>query len=437
MKSLRIGPIARVAGTVELPGSKSLSNRVLLLAALARGTTEVRNLLDSDDVSHMRAALKTLGVETSVSENRRRCIVRGQGGPFASRSAELFLGNAGTAMRPLAAALCLGNGAFILRGDARMHERPIGDLVTALRSAGAAIDYLGEPGFPPLQIHAHGLRGGSIRIEGGTSSQFLSALLMAAPLAEEASVIELTGTLVSKPYVEMTCAVMRRFGAVIETPAPGVYRVPGRQSYTSIDAFAVEGDASSASYFLAAAAISGGTVRVEGIGTSATQGDVRFVDVLERMGAVVRRSDDWLEVTGTGHLEGVEIDGRDIPDAAMTAATTALFANGTTRIRGVANWRVKETDRIAAMAHELRKLGASVTEHEDGLEISPPAQLKPATIDTYNDHRMAMSFSLAALGDVTIEINDPGCTSKTFPDYFETLIRLATPLSRDAYSAQP
>ncbi|MBK8012984.1 MAG: 3-phosphoshikimate 1-carboxyvinyltransferase [Deltaproteobacteria bacterium] len=427
MKSLRIGPLARVEGTVELPGSKSLSNRVLLLAALARGTTEVRNLLDSDDVRHMRAALKALGVELEATDGGRRCTVLGQGGPFAVRSAELFIGNAGTAMRPLTAALCLGHGDFKIGGDARMHERPIEDLVSALRSAGATIEYLQTPGFPPLLIRARGLSGGEIRIDGRTSSQFLSAMLMAAPLAKKTSVIELTGTLVSKPYVDMTCSIMRRFGAVIETPAPGTYLVPGNQAYVSVDTLAVEGDASSASYFLAAAAISGGTVRVRGVGTAATQGDVRFVDVLERMGAQVRRGEDWLEVTGIGPLRAVEVDGRDIPDAAMTAATTALFAKGTTRIFGVANWRVKETDRIAAMTNELRKLGASVTVHDDGLDISPPKRLSPATIDTYNDHRMAMSFSLAALGDVSIEINDPDCTAKTFPDYFTTLRRLSTP----------
>ena len=426
-KSLTIEAIRRVNGTIQLPGSKSLSNRLLLLAALARGTTRIDNLLDSDDVSHMLAALAQLGVQVELADDRTTCTVHGAGGPFPTPAApvELFLGNAGTAMRPLCAALCLGDGTFTLAGEPRMHERPIGHLVDALRQSGADIVYLGQDGYPPLTIHAHGLLGGRVSIRGDISSQFLTAILLAAPLARSASTFELVGPLVSGPYVDMTLAVMRRFGVDVARTATGGFQVAGAQTYVSPGAIGVEGDASSASYFLAAAAIRGGRVRVRGVGTESVQGDVRFADVLEQMGARVERGPDWIEVA-RGELRGVHVNADEFPDAAMTLATTALFADGPTRIDGIANWRVKETDRLAAMATELRKLGATVVEGEGHIEVTPPAKLRPATIDTYKDHRMAMSFSLAALGDVDVTINDPACTSKTFPGYFEALARLVS-----------
>jgi 3-phosphoshikimate 1-carboxyvinyltransferase len=426
MESLRLAPIARVDGTIQIPGSKSLSNRILLLAALAAGTTRIDNLLDSDDVSHMLAALERLGVRFTLSPERTGCELQGLAGPFPAQTLELFLGNAGTAMRPLCAALCLGDGEYTLTGEPRMHERPIGHLVDALRQAGAEIRYLGQEGYPPLAIHAHGLRGGAVSIQGNISSQFLTAILLAAPLAQGDSTFELAGPLVSGPYVDMTLAVMQRFGVQVGRTDSGGFQVAGRQTYRSPGAIGVEGDASSASYFLAAAAIRGGTVRVRGVGEQSVQGDVRFVDVLERMGAKVRRGPDWLEVS-RGELRGLTVDAGEFPDAAMTLATTALFAHGKTIIHGIANWRVKETDRLAAMATELRKLGATVVEGDGHIEVAPPAQLLPATIDTYKDHRMAMSFSLAALGNVAITINDPACTSKTFPGYFEALAGLVRP----------
>jgi len=425
MEQLTLKPIKHVEGQIQLPGSKSLSNRILLLSALARGTTEVYNLLDSDDTVHMMEALRRLGVQFLLSEDRTRCQVQGLGGPFPPQETELFLGNAGTAVRPLCAALCLGRGVFIIRGEPRMYQRPIRDLVDALRQLGANIDYLGADGCPPLSIRANGIRGGTVSVRGNVSSQYLTALLLASPLAQEDTIIEVEGDLVSKPYIDMTVDVVRRFGAGVEMSGYQSFRVAGGQGYQSPGEALVEGDASSATYFLAAAAIRGGTVRVDGVGSASVQGDVKLADVLEQMGAEVRRGVDWIEVS-RGELHGVDLDLNSIPDAAMTVATTALFARGKTAIRNIHNWRVKETDRLAAMATELRKVGAEVIEGDDYLEITPPQRITPATIDTYNDHRMAMCFSLAALGDAAITINDPGCVSKTFPDYFEKLASITS-----------
>ncbi len=425
MHSLTLQPIAKVDGLINLPGSKSVSNRVLLLAALAEGTTVVTNLLDSDDVRHMLAALDALGVCCHLSDDKTICNINGLSGPFGrSREPELYLGNAGTAMRPLCAALCLGKGEYILTGEPRMEERPIGDLVDALRQAGAHIDYLKRDGYPPLQIKADGLAGGRITIDGRVSSQFLTAFLMASPLAEADCSVSITGDLVSKPYIDITLKIMAAFGVQVENRDFKTFHVKGGQRYRSPGNFLVEGDASSASYFLAAAAIKGGKVRVNGVGRGSLQGDVQFAHVLEAMGANITWGEGYIEAQ-RGDLHGVDMDMNHIPDAAMTIATTALFAKGTTTIRNVRNWRVKETDRLAAMATELRKVGAVVVEGEDFIEISPPDRLTSAVIDTYNDHRMAMCFSLAALGDVPVTINDPGCTSKTFPDYFEQFGKLA------------
>ena len=425
MNQLTLNPISQVSGQVLLPGSKSLSNRILLLAALASGETTITNLLDSDDTRHMLTALAQLGVRFELSADRTRCVMTGQGGVFAQQDQQLYLGNAGTAMRPLCAALSLGRGRFILSGEPRMKERPIADLVDALRTLGAHIRYLEQPGYPPLQINARGLQGGEVWIKGNLSSQFLTSLLMASPLAQGDVTIRVDGPLVSKPYIDITLHVMKKFGVEVETEGHQVFYVAGGQTYRSPGQILVEGDASAASYFLSAAAIKGGTVRVYGLGRESIQGDLRYVEVLQQMGAAVQFGPDWVQVS-RGALRGVDLDLNHIPDAAMTLAVTALFARGRTTIRNIYNWRVKETDRLTAMATELRKLGAKVVEGEDFLQITPPAKIQPATIDTYNDHRMAMAFALAALGDAAITINDPDCTAKTFPDYFDAFQKIVS-----------
>ncbi len=419
MNSLTLNPLKSISGEVTLPGSKSLSNRILLLAALASGETRISNLLDSDDVRHMLNALKALGVSVALNDNKTECTVQGNDGPLNYESAlELFLGNAGTAMRPLCAALCAGTGEFTLTGEPRMCERPIGDLVDCLRACGAEIEYLGTENFPPLKITARGIKGGKVSIKGNISSQFLTAMLMAAPFCDSDLEIVIDGDLVSKPYIVITLDVMARFGVDVENEDFERFLIKAGQRYVSPGDIMVEGDASSASYFLAAAAIAGGKVRVHGVGSESVQGDAQFAEVLEHMGAKVVWGKTWVEVS-RDELFGVDVDLNHIPDAAMTIATAALFAEGETAIRNIANWRVKETDRLTAMATELRKVGAEVEEGEDYIVINPPAKIQSAAIDTYNDHRMAMCFSLAAFGDSPITINDPGCTSKTFPTYFE------------------
>lgn len=421
MESLTLQPIQKVSGTVNLPGSKSVSNRALLLAALAEGTTTLTNLLDSDDIRHMLNALTKLGVEYQLSADKTQCVVKGLGKAFSvDSSTELFLGNAGTAMRPLAAALCLGQGEFVLTGEPRMKERPIGHLVDALVEAGADITYLENENYPPLNIKGTGLKGGHVKIDGSISSQFLTAFLMSAPLAESDVTIEIVGELVSKPYIDITLHIMKQFGVEVENQDYQNFVVKSGQQYQSPGQFLVEGDASSASYFLAAAAIKGGEIKVTGIGKNSIQGDIHFADALEKMGADIEWGDDYI-LCRKGELVGIDMDYNHIPDAAMTIATTALFAKGTTAIRNVYNWRVKETDRLAAMATELRKIGATVEEGEDYIIVEPTTDLKHAAIDTYDDHRMAMCFSLVALSDTPVTINDPKCTSKTFPDYFDKL----------------
>ncbi|WP_318497467.1 3-phosphoshikimate 1-carboxyvinyltransferase [Photobacterium leiognathi] len=425
MESITLQPIAKINGEVNLPGSKSVSNRALLLAALAKGTTRLTNLLDSDDICHMLNGLKLLGVNYQLSDDKSVCEVQGLGHAFSPEQAlELYLGNAGTAMRPLAAALCLGGGEFVLTGEPRMKERPIGHLVDALRSAGADIEYLENENYPPLKIKGTGLKGGEVEIDGSISSQFLTAFLMAAPLAKADTVIRIKGNLVSKPYIDITLHIMAQFGVEVENRDYQEFVVKGNQSYVSPGDFLVEGDASSASYFLAAAAIKGGEVKVTGIGKKSIQGDVQFADALAAMGAEIEWGDDYV-ISRCGELTAVDMDFNHIPDAAMTIATTALFAKGTTSIRNVYNWRVKETDRLSAMATELRKVGAEVEEGEDYITIVPPSNLQHAAIDTYDDHRMAMCFSLVALSDTPVTINDPKCTSKTFPDYFDKLSALS------------
>jgi 3-phosphoshikimate 1-carboxyvinyltransferase len=397
--ALDLGPLSRAAGTVRLPGSKSISNRVLLLAALARGETEVRGLLDAEDTQVMRAALGKLGAG------------------LGAKQAELFLGNAGTALRPLTAVLALRGGEYRLSGAPRMHERPIRDLVDALRALGARIDYLGAEGFPPLAIHAGRIAAGqTVSVRGDVSSQYLSALLLALPLAGGGT-IEVEGDLISTPYVEITLNLMQRFGVEVRRSAWRRFVVPGT-AYVSPGKVLVEGDASSASYFLAAGAIAGGPVRVEGVGRASIQGDVRFTEVLGAMGARVALGEDWIEAEGHAPLRAFDLDLNHIPDAAMTAAAMALFADGPCVVRNIASWRVKETDRIAAMATELGKLGAGVEAGADYLKVVPRQLASGVALDTYDDHRMAMSLSLVALGGVRVRINDPQCVAKTFPGYF-------------------
>jgi 3-phosphoshikimate 1-carboxyvinyltransferase len=421
MNVLTLKPISKIDGEVNLPGSKSLSNRALLLAALAEGTTKITNLLESDDTRHMLNALKQLGITYTLSEDKTECTVVGNAGPLHNDSfEELFLGNAGTAMRPLCAALCLGKGSYLLTGEPRMKERPIGHLVDALRQAGAKVSYIETEGYPPLQIESNGLSGGKVEIEGAISSQFLTALLLAAPMAKKDMTISIIGELVSKPYIDITLHIMKEFGVDVVNDNYRQFTIKGGQIYKAVDSFMVEGDASSASYFLAAAAIKGGTVKVTGIGNKSVQGDIAFADVLEKMGAKVEWGDNYVSVT-KDKLNAVDMDFNHIPDAAMTIATTALFAKGTTVLRNIYNWRVKETDRLFAMATELRKVGAEVEEGEDYLKITPPLKLKHAAIDTYDDHRMAMCFSLLALDPVSVTINEPECTAKTFPTYFDVL----------------
>lgn len=431
MEKITLNPIARMQGVIHLPGSKSLSNRVLLLAALAQGTTKVTNLLESDDTRHMLTALKQLGVHYSLSEDNTECNVTGLGSAFQWQAGlSLFLGNAGTAMRPLAAALCLRAAhaqdcEIVLTGEPRMKERPIQHLVDALRQMGAKIDYLEHDGYPPLAIHNSGLKGGKVRVDGSVSSQFLSALLMAAPLAEADTEIEIIGELVSKPYIDITLNMMSIFNVQVINNDYRTFYVKGHQQYRSPGHYLVEGDASSASYFLAAGAIKG-KVRVTGIGKQSIQGDRLFADVLAKMGAKITWGQDFVEAE-QGELCGIDMDMNHIPDAAMTIATTALFAQGETVIRNIYNWRVKETDRLAAMAAELRKVGAEVEEGNDYIRIQQlkPTQFKHAEIKTYNDHRMAMCFALVACSDAPVTILDPDCTAKTFPTFFKEFLAIA------------
>ena len=443
-------------GTITLPGSKSISNRILLLSALAQGTTEIRDVLLSDDTERMLDGLRTLGIGVEQLEPHV-FRVQGCGGNFSEthyagfpvKQAELFLGNAGTAFRPLTAALALSGGDYKLSGTARMHERPIGDLVDALRELGADIECLGNEGFPPLQIHPATLTGvGRVSVRGDVSSQFLTALLMALPLLDREVTVDVIGELISKPYIEITLAMMARFGVVVRRDGWRSFTVAAGSRYKSPGMIYVEGDASSASYFLAAGAIGGGPLRIEGVGSGSIQGDVRFAEALALMGAQIDMGENWMEARAplSGKLKAINLDCNHIPDAAMTLAVVALFAEGTTTLRNIASWRVKETDRIAAMATELRKVDATVEEGADFIRITPPKlqasimqrllsslgfsarSIAPVPrspihnphsgIDTYDDHRMAMCFSLAAFGAEGIRINDPRCVAKTFPNFF-------------------
>ena len=425
MEQLTLNPIGKINGDVYLPGSKSLSNRALLIAALAKGVTKITNLLVSDDINHMLNALKSLGIEYTLSDCGTECTVIGNDGFFKTKEPlELFLGNAGTAMRPLCAALAASEGEYILTGEPRMKERPIGHLGDALAQLNADIEYLENPNYPPVKIMGKALTGNTVSIDGSISSQFLTAILMITPLLETDTDIVIDGELVSKPYIDITLDIMQRFGVNVRNNDYKSFNVKGRQTYQAIERYMVEGDASSASYFLAAGAIKGGTVTVHGVGKLSVQGDKYFADVLEKMGADICWNDESISVVGKP-LTAIDMDMNHIPDAAMTIATTALFAKGTTTIRNIYNWRVKETDRLTAMATELRKVGAEVIEGEDYISITPPKSLKHAEIDTYDDHRVAMCFSLVALSDTPVTINDPKCTAKTFPDYFIKLAQVS------------
>ncbi|WP_131112460.1 bifunctional 3-phosphoshikimate 1-carboxyvinyltransferase/cytidylate kinase [Sulfuricystis thermophila] len=431
MPSLDLPPLSYAAGTAKLPGSKSISNRMLLLAAMAEGVTEIHDLLDSDDTRVMLTALASLGIGLE-SKGANCWRVRGAGGVFPVKQGELFMGNAGTAIRPLTAALALSGGQYRLSGVQRMHERPIGDLVDGLRQIGCDVRYAGKEGYPPLEIMPASVKlAAPIRVRGDVSSQFLTALLMALPLTSETAVIELTTELISKPYIEITLNLMARFGVQVEREGWQRFTIPGRQRYRSPGVLHVEGDASAASYFLAAGAIGGGPVRVEGVGKNSIQGDVRFADALAAMGAQIVWGENFIAASApaTGKLKAFDLDLNHIPDAAMTLAVAALFADGKSVLRNIASWRVKETDRIAAMANELRKLGATVEEGTDSLAVSPAPSLRShVAIDTYDDHRMAMCFSLVALGGVPVRINDPGCVAKTFPHYFDAFAQITAPV---------
>ena len=421
--SLDLPAFKSFEGTLRVPGSKSISNRALLLSALAKGETRLHYLLQSDDTIHMGNALAQLGVDISFFENGTEAVIKGLGSSFVAQEGKFFLGNAGTAMRSLTAALCLGNGKFTLHGEPRMHERPIGDLIFALRSLGADIRCLENESYPPLEIHANGLKGSSVSVRGNISSQYLTALLLCAPYTENGLTITVEGELISKPYIALTLSMMKDFGITVKNNNFESFEIP-KGVYIAPGDYEIEGDASSASYPLAAAAISHGKVRVEGVGENSIQGDIRFASVLEQMGAQITYGKNWVECKGY-ELNAIDMDLNHIPDAAMTIAVLALFAKGTTKIRGIASWKVKETDRLFALKTELQKLGAFVETDDDSITITPPAKLKSASIDTYNDHRMAMCFSLVSLGGTPITIMDPACVNKTYPSYFDDFMRLA------------
>jgi len=433
MDTLVLPSLRTASGCVRLPGSKSISNRMLLLAALAEGTTEIHDLLVADDTQVMLAALEKVGVGmTAINENTWR--IEGCGGKFPVKTADLFMGNAGTAIRPLTATLALSGGHYRLSGVPRMHERPIGDLVNGLRQLGADVRYSGEAGFPPLEIFPATIRlAQPIRLRGDVSSQFLTALLMALPLSGQAAMIEITTELISQPYVEITLNLMARFGVEVQREGWQRFIIPAGQHYRSPGVLHVEGDASSASYFLAAGLLGGGPVRVEGVGKHSIQGDVRFADALESLGARIVWGEHFIEARADSgpakKIKAFDLDLNHIPDAAMTLAVCALFADGRCVLRNIGSWRVKETDRIAAMATELRKFGAEVEVGNDWLAVLPaPSFPRDVAVDTYDDHRMAMCFSLTAFAGVPVVINDPGCVRKTFPDYFAALAEISAPV---------
>ncbi|MCF6149953.1 MAG: 3-phosphoshikimate 1-carboxyvinyltransferase [Candidatus Kuenenia sp.] len=422
MNVIEIKPITgRVNAVVRVPGSKSYTNRALITAALADGTSTINNALFSDDTKYMASCLNSLGIPVEERKDVNKFIVYGKGGSVPAEKADLFVGNAGTAMRFLTAMLTLGYGVYEIGGVERMGQRPIQDLLDGLNQLGAEVKSKYENGCPPVIIHGKGLKGGVAKVNGDLSSQYFSALLMVSPYAETDVTIEVKGDLVSKRYVDMTIDLMNKYGVTVHNINYKELFVNSGQRYRAIS-YEVEGDASAASYFLAVAAITGGKVRVEGIGKDSLQGDIHFADVLNKMGCEVGMGKDWIEVSGRA-LQGIDIDMGDMPDVVQTLAAVAVYVQGRTRVRNVKNMRIKETDRIAAVVKELQKMGISVTEYEDGFEIEP-SMPKPAEIETYDDHRMAMSFALVGLKSEGIMIKNPECVSKTFPDFFQRLEKL-------------
>lgn len=422
-----ITPISHpLNATVRVPGSKSLTNRALLIAALAEGRTTLTNALFSDDSRYFANALQTLGFDICLDPTRAEMTVTGLGGRIPAEQAELFIGNAGTAARFLTAFLTLAKGEFMIEGEPRMRERPIRDLIVALKQLGANLETRNN--CPPVKIFASELPGGKTKIAGNISSQFLSALLMVAPYAQSPVDIEVTTELNSKPYVDMTLSIMGDFGVSVERDGYQFFRIPNT-NYESRIKYSIESDASAASYFFAAPAICGGTVCVENISRQSVQGDIAFLNVLAQMGCTVEETDHCIQVTGNSFLRGLDVDMRDIPDTAQTLAVIAPFAFTPTRIRGIASARVKETDRVTATCAELTRLGVRVDEHEDGMTIYPCDDIRPTTVQTYNDHRMAMAFSLIGLRVPGIKIENPGCVSKTFPNYFEVLVSMDSKIS--------
>ncbi|MFM7482565.1 MAG: 3-phosphoshikimate 1-carboxyvinyltransferase [Candidatus Methylopumilus sp.] len=421
MNQKKLKAVQSIFGQVTLPGSKSITNRILLLSAIAKGETTIKLPLQSDDTHHMIEALKILQVDL-IQEENGDILVQGARGQFKNKSAEIFLGNAGTAFRPLTAALAFSQGDYMLSGVPRMHERPIKDLVDALFQLNADITYLNEEGYPPLKISpSEIIINGSVKIRGDISSQFLTALLMAIPLTKKEVSIEIIGDLISKPYIDITLNLMNRFGVQVKKIDWQYFVIPSSEGYVSPGEIFVEGDASSASYFLAAGALAG-DIEVKGIGKNSIQGDIKFTEALTLMGAEIEILEGSIKTSRASMLQAINLDCNHIPDAAMTLAILALFANGTTKLRNIGSWRVKETDRIKAMATELKKLGAEVVEGEDFIEITPPSHINEnIEIDTYDDHRIAMCFSLVSLKNIPIIINDPDCVNKTFPTYFEVL----------------
>ena len=422
MKYLNLEPIKKLSGEITLPGSKSLSNRALLLSALSSGTTKLENLLRSDDIERMIDALQQLKVNLDLTDDGRYCSVQGNGGLFKPPVNKLFnLGNAGTAIRPLTAVLSLIDSEFEIDGDEYMRERPMTHLTDALTDLGAKISFLAKDGYPPFKLKGGSVSGGNISLPGRISSQYLTALLIALPLSDTDTKISIIGEQVSKPYLDITIRMMKMFGVSASHQNYKNFYILGNQSYVSPGKFLIEGDASSASYFFAGAAVSGGKVSVHGLGLDSVQGDIQFLDAIEKMGASVTRYQNHIEVSGTRKLKGVDLDLNHIPDAALTLAAIAIFAEGRTKIRNIYNWRVKETDRMHAMSEGLTRLGARITTTRDTITIEPPKKVQSATINPYGDHRIAMSFSLAALSGAAITIKDPDCTRKTFPNFFDVL----------------
>ena len=421
--SFVVRPIIEASGIVKLPGSKSISNRALLLAALADGTTRLEGLLRADDTERMIESLAKLGIRIERI-NEQTVVVEGCSGCIPVKRAELFIGNAGTAARTLTAMLAFAGGHYKIDGIARMRERPIGDLIVALRELGAQIECTNREGFLPLEFGPAAALGSSVHVRGSVSSQYLTAILMVAPLIAptQGLRIAIEGELISRPYVEMTVKMMRRFGAQIEPEDAGYRVMPG--TYRAQSRYQVEADASGASYFLALGALAGGPVTVTGVGKDSLQGDIAFADVLERMGARVEKTENSITVSRSPEvaLTGIDVDCTMIPDAAMTFVPMALSCTGAVRLTGIGSWRVKETDRLKAMACEMRKFGAIVKEGEDWILAARPVDgICSAVVETYDDHRMAMSLALAAASGAEVTVLDPGCTAKTFPTYFELL----------------